>query len=343
MKRVYILVLFITLSFALLSQESLKVLFVGNSYTYVNDLPAIITKLAQSNNKTILATSYTSGGARFMTHWQNENLKQEIKNGNYDIMILQGQSQEVAFPPSQLQTEVYPYAQKLDSLFKVYNHEGRVIFFMTWGYKYGDANNCPFYPPFCTYESMSMELCQNYSTMAHDFQSEISPIGNAWLYVYNQNPYSFDFHSSDNSHPNIKGSYFTACVLYTTIFQTSIFSNYYASLTFEDALFLQQTASSLFENNTLSTCNDFSSLNIQIKQNNFSVYYSQQNNTLTISSLNNTSDARVEIYNALGVKVKEVVLSNLSQYVLDVKAIKKGYYIVRVSDKENVFTYSFVR
>lgn len=342
MKRVCILILFTTLSFVLKSQESIKVLFVGNSYTYVNDLPTILTQLAQSNNKTILATSYTSGGARFMTHWQNENLKQEIKNGNYDIMILQGQSQEVAFPPLQFQAEVYPYAQKLDSLFKVYNPDGRVIFFMTWGYKYGDANNCPFYPPFCTYESMSMELCQNYSSMANNFQSEVSPIGNAWLYVYNQNPSSFDFHSSDNSHPSTKGSYFTACVLYTTIFQTSIFSNYYAGLIVEDALYLQQTASALFENNTLSTCNDFSSLNSQIEQNNFSVYHSQQNNTLMISSLNN-SDARVEIYNALGVKVKEVILNNLSQYVLDVKAIKKGYYIVRISDKENVFTYNFVR
>ncbi len=343
MKRVYIYILLITLSFVTNAQESIRVLFVGNSYTYVNDLPNILTQLAQSNNKTILATSYTSGGARFITHWQSENLKQEIKNGNYDIMILQGQSQEVAFPPAQFQAEVYPYAQKLDSLFKVYNPEGRVIFFMTWGYKYGDANNCPFYPPFCTYETMSMELCQNYTSMAQDFQSEVSPIGNAWLYVYNQNHSSFDFHSSDNSHPNIKGSYFAACVLYTTIFQNSIHSNYYASLTSQDALFFQQTASSLFENNTLANCNDFSYLNSQIKQNNFSVFYSQKNNTLTLSSLNNNSEARVEIYNTLGVKVKEVVLNNLSQYVLDVKAIKKGYYIVRVSDKENIFTYNFVR
>lgn len=343
MKRVFIFILFFNLCFILKAQDSIKVLFVGNSYTYVNDLPGILTRLAQTNGKTVLAASFTSGGARFMTHWQNEDLKQAIKNGNYDIMILQGQSQEVAFPPAQFQTEVYPYAQKLDSLFKLYNPEGRVVFFMTWGYKYGDANNCPFYPPYCSYETMSMELCQNYFSMAYNFQSEVSPIGNAWLYVYNQNPSSFDLHSSDNSHPNIKGSYLAACVLYTTIFQTSIYSDYYASLTTPEALFLQQTAYFLFENNTLSTCNDFSSLQEQSKQNNFSLSYSQQNNVLTINSIDNNCNVLVEIYNTLGIKVKEVVLSDFSQYVVDVKNMKKGYYIVRVSDKQNIFTYNFVR
>ena len=62
-----------------------------------------------------------------------------------------------------------PYAKKLDSIINLYSPQTKVVFYMTWGYRYGDANNCPYYPPFCTYFSMSERLYQNYSLMAHDF------------------------------------------------------------------------------------------------------------------------------------------------------------------------------
>ncbi|MDO5760227.1 MAG: SGNH/GDSL hydrolase family protein [Bacteroidota bacterium] len=338
MKKIYIFVFTIVFVCCLNAQE-LKVLFVGNSYTYVNDLPNLLKQLAQTSNQNISTTSFTPGGARFLTHWQNEALKQEIRKGNYDIMILQGQSQEVAFPPSQFQAEVYPYAKKLDSLFKEYNPEGRVIFFMTWGYRYGDANNCQFYPPFCSYESMSMELCQNYSTLASDFQSELAPIGNAWLYLYNQDANSFDLHSSDNSHPNLRGSYFSACVLYTTIFQTSISSDYYADLSSQEALSLQQTASMLFNNSVLSSCGNFSSLNSE-EQKTLSIKYLAENNTIEINNIIG-KNAVVEIYNILGSKIMEKILPNVTQYFLNVKDLQKGYYILKITDKENISTYKF--
>ncbi len=325
-----------------LNAQDIRVLFVGNSYTYVNDLPNLLTSLAETNKKTIKTTSFTTGGARFMTHWQNEDLKQEIQKGNYDIMVLQGQSQEVAFPPNQFYQEVYPYAKKLDSLFKEYKPEGRVIYFMTWGYRYGDKQNCQFYSPFCSYETMSKELCKNYSTMASDFQSEVSPIGTAWLYLYNQDTASFDLHSQDYSHPNTKGSYFAACVLYTTIFQKEISSTYYFSLSEEEATKLQQTASLLFSNYTLTDCEYVSDL-MEIEENPFSVYYNDKEQQLSITTTQNITNITVDIYNLMGVKVKQYTAKNTTSINLDVKQLNHGYYIAKIRTDNAIYTHAFVK
>ena len=342
MKQFYTLICILGMCF-FSNAEDLRILFVGNSYTHVNDMPSILKQLAQSSNVTISTTSFTNGGSRFKTHWQNNALKQEIQNGNYDIMILQGQSQEVAFPYSQFQNEVYPYAKKLDSLFKAHNPEGRVIFFMTWGYRYGDANNCPFYPPFCSFSTMSLELCQNYSSMATDFQSELSPIGNAWLYLYEQDSANFDLHSQDNSHPNIKGSYFSACVLYTTIFQTVISSDYYSSLSQNEATFFQQTASSLFANNTLSSCYNVNSSLQKVEQNKFSIMYLPYKELLKINSNSPASNITIHIYNVMGIKVKQYSVANSATLLLNVTDLPKGCYIVQISDKQNFSTNKFTK
>jgi len=341
MKTLITILIALTFSFCLNAQD-LNILFVGNSYTYVNDLPNLLTSLSQSNDKKITTTSFTTGGARFMTHWQNENLKQVIKKGDYDIMILQGQSQEVAFPPNQFYNEVYPYAKSLDSLYKVYNPKGRVIYFMTWGYRYGDKQNCQFYSPFCSYETMSKELCKNYSTMASDFQSELSPIGSAWLYLYNQDTASFDLHSQDYSHPNTKGSYFAACVLYTTIFQKEISSDYYFSLSEQEATKLQQTASSLFSNHILTDCEYISDLG-EIRENPFRVYYDAKEQQLNIITTANETKINVEIYNLMGIKIKQYTIKNISNARLDVKQLNKGYYIAKIQTDNAIYTHNFIK
>lgn len=341
MKR--IIIIFIAVAFCVeLNAQDLKVLFVGNSYTYVNDLPNILKQIAQSNGKNITTKSFTYGGARLMSHWGNEELQETIKNGKYDIIILQGQSQEMAFPPEQFNKEVYPYAKKLDSLYKENNPNGRVIYFMTWGYRYGDKVNCPFYPPYCTYETMSQELCQNYCKVASDFNSEVSPIGSAWLYLFNQDSISFDLHSSDYSHPNIKGSYFSACVLYTTIFKTGIVTSYTAQLNQEVATALQQTANFLFSNNTFNNCS-FTSLLPNLPKNDIDVHYIATQRLLEVINYSNQKNIILEIYNLNGIKIKQFVVENEGWSLFDVKMICDGYYITKIRTKKSVCTYNFIK
>lgn len=209
-----------------LNAQDKKVLFIGNSYTDVNNLPLMVRNISTSMGKTLKYETHTAGGAQFQNHWNyiaSSGLLEKIQTGDFDYIVLQGQSQEVAFPDGQFNSSVYPYAKKLDSIINFYSPQTKVVFYMTWGYRYGDANNCLYYPPFCTYFSMSERLYQNYSLMAHDFSSLIAPVGAAWRKSIITDS-TLVLHSGDNSHPSLEGTYLASCVFYSTFFQDSLSS-----------------------------------------------------------------------------------------------------------------------
>jgi hypothetical protein len=241
-KTFFVLILCVASLLNSSAQEVKNVLFIGNSYTHVNDLPKLVKDLSYSMGEEIYCESITPGGARFLTHSQNSSVISKLQEGRWDFVVLQGQSQEVAFPDFQFYDEVYPYARELDSLAKAFNPNAKVLFYMTWGYRYGDQVNCQYYPPFCTFESMSWRLRNNYSLMANDFSSWVSPVGAAWSYSIENNP-DIVLHSSDNSHPSIQGSYLAACCFYIMMSGNNVQTQYLPSgVSTEEGEFLQTVA-----------------------------------------------------------------------------------------------------
>ncbi len=197
---------------------SKNVLFLGNSYTYANDLPQLTVSLAQAAGDTLLVASNTPGGYTFQLHSTNATSLSMIQQGNWDFVVLQEQSQLPSFPPNQVQSQCFPFAALLDSMVSQYNSCGETMFFMTWGRKNGDAQNCPNWPPVCTYAGMDSLLRLRYQMMANDNQAVVSPVGAVWRYIRHHYP-SIELYSSDESHPSEAGSYAAACAFYPAIFR----------------------------------------------------------------------------------------------------------------------------
>ena len=79
------------------TRDTLKVLFIGNSYTYMNNLPQIVSIISDKCNTKLITEKSASGGATLKDHWLgNKGLetKEKIEKGVYDIVIMQGQSTE---------------------------------------------------------------------------------------------------------------------------------------------------------------------------------------------------------------------------------------------------------
>ncbi|MBK8683581.1 MAG: PKD domain-containing protein [Bacteroidetes bacterium] len=230
-------------AFTSLAQQT-KVLFIGNSYTGVNDLPNMFKNLALSLGDSVTIDSNTPGGFTFNQHSVNASTLQKIQQGNWDFIILQGQSQEPAFPPSQVSTQTYPYAKKLDSLIQVYNPCAETVFYMTWGRKNGDASNCASYPVICTYDGMQQRLRESYLEMTQDNQATCAPVGVAWRTFRNLYP-ATELYQTDESHPLEEGTYLAACVFYSTIFRKSCQGAQYmgTGITNSDGFNLQTVAS----------------------------------------------------------------------------------------------------
>jgi PKD repeat protein len=210
------LTLLISLGFS--QGKTKRVLFLGNSYTYVNDLPKTIADMALSTDDTLIYDSNCPGGYTFQGHATNATSFSKIKQGNWDYVVLQEQSQYPSFPINQVEADVFPYAKMLDSLIHVSSPCAQTVFYMTWGRKNGDASNCPSWPPVCTYNGMDSLLRLRYETMATSNKSLLSPVSVVWKYLRNNNPL-IELYQSDESHPSEAGTYAAACSFYTVFFQ----------------------------------------------------------------------------------------------------------------------------
>lgn len=71
------------------TSKSLRILFVGNSLTYTNDLPALVKEMAKQDNVTIISTSFLFPDYSLEDHWNEGRVKAEIDKGGYDFVIAQ--------------------------------------------------------------------------------------------------------------------------------------------------------------------------------------------------------------------------------------------------------------
>jgi hypothetical protein len=213
-----------------------EVLFVGNSYTYVNDLPARYRDFAATLPAApVRIESVTAGGYTLSQHARDAAtdgtaLAGHLRTGtpdttSWDVVVLQEQSQTPGFPegsPPRLASE-----EGASALARLAAAKGAaVLLYATWGRARGDAMNPTLYPDFLTMEA---RLEEGYRALADVAVSagarvRIAPVGAAFARVYaavvasGLDPLASgsDFlalYADDGSHPSARGTYLAACVI----------------------------------------------------------------------------------------------------------------------------------
>lgn len=226
MKKIILLLAMLATGFNSFAVDSLRVLMIGNSYSAVNNLPQVLRQMSAAGSHPIDIYSSVPGGSSLQTHLTNSATLNLIQQGNWDFVVLQEQSQIPAFPDGQVAEEFYPPAKSLDSLIHVFSPCAKTVFYMTWGYKYGDSGNCPFFPPICTYEGMDSLLRLRYTNIADSTSAIISPVGPLWHYLRDNAP-GIELYQSDNSHPTTAGTFAAACSFYSIFFGENPQNNSY--------------------------------------------------------------------------------------------------------------------
>lgn len=222
-------------------RDSLRILWVGNSFTYYNDLPSMVQRIASTQKIKLAYAQMTKGGERLAGHLENRKLLDTIARGGWDYVVLQEQSSMPAMSTQSVAREVYPAAHRLDSLIHAASPQAHVVFYMTWGHKYGNRKPIAGYPPINTYEGMQERLITSYLEMTYDNGAWCAPVGMAWRRVRSERP-DLQLYRQDCFHPSAAGSYLAANVIFTTIFRRRYQSDYTADLAPDVAEYLQQTA-----------------------------------------------------------------------------------------------------
>ncbi len=220
-----------------LTKKPLRVLFLGNSFIYVNNLPEMIRHLAEAGDDTLRfeAAQECPGGQTFEGHWQSGAAERVLKQGHWDWVVLQEQSQRPSFTRHQLEDEMYPFARKLHQSIKAVG--ARPLFFLSWARRNGDRDNVPN----DSFAAMQERLRTGYETIARELKDPVAPIGLAWKTVREAG--GPELFGEDGVHPNVAGSYLAACVLYAMFYGHSPSGNgYTAGLDIATARGLQDVA-----------------------------------------------------------------------------------------------------
>ncbi len=203
-------------SFVSRAQDSVSVLFIGNSYTYTNALPNLLSDLATSLGDEVFFDSHTPGGTTFANHAANPVVYGKINAQPWDFVVLQAQSQEPSFPDDQVNTNTLPFAEQLADSIYANNFCSEALFFMTWGRENGD----PQWGPISTFDGMNARLRSAYMRFADSTDGAVAPVGSAWKYIRDTDP-SINLYVGDGSHPSYAGSYLAACTFYASVFRKS--------------------------------------------------------------------------------------------------------------------------
>ncbi|WP_301748174.1 DUF4886 domain-containing protein [uncultured Duncaniella sp.] len=223
--------------------DSTQVLFIGNSFTFYNDMPEMMRRLASTLNLKIAPSRSLKGGQTFEGHLMDPFLLGILKDGGFDYVVMHDASHRPSYSTKDVMRDVYPYAHKIDSLAKAGSPNVKTIYYMTWGHKDGiRAAKRTDYPLNHTYHGMQQRLNTSYLEMAHENGGICAPVGMAWERVVNERPDIDLFSAKDRYHPSKEGSYLAACTILSTILGKPFVSPYYAGLPEEVALYLQKTA-----------------------------------------------------------------------------------------------------
>ena len=182
--------------------QSLKVLYIGNSYMYYNNLPLMISQLAGSSDEPRqLNTRVIAVGSKTLEwHYGNPETLEVIRQADRNIVVLQ----EHSMRPVEDRNKMFEYASKLDGEIKLSG--ARTILYLTWARKH--------------IPEMQEGLTDAYFSLARKLDARVAPVGIAWQKALRANP-ALKLHKRDNSHPTLLGSYLAACVFYAMFFQTS--------------------------------------------------------------------------------------------------------------------------
>lgn len=189
-----------------------RVLFIGNSYTYVNNLPDMLRELAAARGITLDVGMATTGGWKLSDHWttQDSDAHRLLRDRKWDVVVLQEQSTFGS-------TQVIDGVQRVgaDDQFQRYaklwqeeiRRAGTVpAFYLTWARKGAPDDQAV--------------LDRAYVSAARTANGLVIPVGRAWKGAREHHA-GIELFQPDGSHPSPAGTYLAACTFFAAFFDSS--------------------------------------------------------------------------------------------------------------------------
>ena len=173
-----------------------RILFIGNSLTYANDLPAMVCRLARAASRNAVCESVAKPDYSLEDHWNERDARRAITRGWDFVVLQQGPS---ALPESR--ALLVDYTRRFDA--EIRKAGARTGLYMVWPSRSRRGD----------FEGVS----QSYRAAAKAVGGLLLPAGDAW-----RSAWAIDerlaLYSPDGLHPSNAGTYLAAVVTFQLIF-----------------------------------------------------------------------------------------------------------------------------
>ena len=177
-----------------------KILFIGTSHTYFNDMPETVAELYRMAGKEKpFVTMLTLAGALIDLGWQawQPQNKFNITYGGYDQIVLQ----DVAHPFPGTEEFLYHIQRMMEEVIIPTGTE--TCLYMPWASR---ANDYPTQP----------EMFPAHYAAAEKYHTLLAPCGLGWELAQKELP-EIDLYFDDGEQASPYGSFFNACVIYRAL------------------------------------------------------------------------------------------------------------------------------
>lgn len=183
-----------------LEMELIKILFIGNSKTYRQNMPLIFKRLVEKSGRDIDINKATKPGASLLELYHETDTLKKINSTKWNYVIIQERTIKA------LQEDISEFrdgAIKLCELILKNNIDTKIIY-----------NACGVYSDFNREEYETTN--NHYEQIAKITNGEVCYQGSAFIEFHSHFP-EIELYE-DKQHPTFVGAYLSACCLYDTIY-----------------------------------------------------------------------------------------------------------------------------
>lgn len=177
-----------------------RVLFIGNSLTYVNDLPIIVQGIADAAGGDSLIIDMVAGpDMALIDHWRQGDAKKAISGAKWDYVVLQQGPSATTINRDSLRLLAKMFEPSITAA------GAKAVLFSAW-------------PQSDRMQDFS-RAAESYRLAAADVNGLYAPVANAWIEAWNREA-GLQLYA-DGLHANTTGSYLAALVIYSRITRKS--------------------------------------------------------------------------------------------------------------------------
>ena len=177
--------------------RDLRILFIGNSLTYANDLPSLVRDLGRSEpSRTVTVASVAYPNFSLLDHWDRGDALEAINDGPWDFVVLQQGPSALPESRSLLVAYAEMFAQEIRRV------GARPAIYMVW--------------PELDRADQWDNVTASYAAAAAAVDGVLLPGGEAIRAAYNADR-SIRLFEGDNFHPALAGSYVVALTMYARL------------------------------------------------------------------------------------------------------------------------------